>query len=333
MKKALSSILAVIMIAALLIPAAATETSPEIDLYTPAADGDLLYTVNFTGDSMYEPGRSVFADADVEVTLDQLDTGKVTLKGLTDKAQGRWGAEVKGLPLNEKTAYTLYYTVTRSSTINEKDPALGIAVDDVFGFYGYSYNTRFLEKGKTLAGHNTIKYVDSGIAAEGDTYSTGESVQHYALEVNGQKVTMKLFVMDNTGAWVLADETKEGEVLVFYTDNIGVFFYVYYINMAVTISDVTIHKGMNISKEKLLEVVETDPPATTKTPKTEAPVTTSAPETDAPTEAGDVTTAAPVVTTAAPAKEEGGCKSFAAPSAIVFAIATGAIMIGKKKRR
>ena len=107
MKKALSSILAVIMIAALLIPAAATETSPEIDLYTPAADGDLLYTVNFTGDSMYEPGRSVFADADVEVTLDQLDTGKVTLKGLTDKAQGRWGAEVKGLPLNEKTAYTL----------------------------------------------------------------------------------------------------------------------------------------------------------------------------------------------------------------------------------
>ena len=137
---------------------------------------------------------------------------------------------------------------------------------------------------------------------------------------------MKLFVMDNTGAWVLADETKEGEVLVFYTDNIGVFFYVYYINMAVTISDVTIHKGMNISKEKLLEVVETDPPATTKTPKTEAPVTTSAPETDAPTEAGDVTTAAP-------AKEEGGCKSFAAPSAIVFAIAAGAIMIGKKKRR
>lgn len=331
MKKLSALCLAICIMTALCI--ACLPVSAAEDKYTSANEGDLLYTVDFSGDEYFKPG---ITSGDPTVDVDPTDHGKATIYTKTNKSKSRWGGEISCLPLNEKTAYTMYYTVTR--TANEG--ALGVYVDDNYGVYGYSYNQRFLNGGSTLTGHPTVKYLDSNInitsVINKDDASTLPSVQEFALEVNGQRCTMKIYIKDNSGSWVKVDETVDDEIIIFYTENFGLYIYSYYADAPVSISNVNIHKGMLISNEKLAEVVDTTTPAPVETTPAPVETTTEAPTT---TPAADTTTEKPADTTAAkpadtttakPSDEKKGCGSLVALGLIACAVPAALVICRKK---
>ena len=303
------------------------------DKYADAKEGDLLYTVNFAGDEYYEP-KITYGSPDIVV--DPLDPGKVTISTSVDKSKSRWGAEITCLPLTETTAYTMYLTVTRDT----KDSALGVFVDDQYGIYGYSYNQRLLFGTSTLTGHNTITYADQNIALDSNLKTNGgiyPSVQQLALEFNGQRCTMKAYIKDNGGNWVLIDETIDTEIIIFYTENVGLFLYTYWENQPVTVSDVNIYKGMLISGEKLVEIEET----TAKETTAPASVDTTTASQDTTTAAKDTTTAAPKDTTTAAPKdtttagksEKSGCGSALALGLMACVIPAAVVLCRKNKHR
>ncbi len=263
------------------------------DMYSSASDGQFLYKVDFSGrDGIYKPG---LLNGTINTELD-IDPGKITLTVPAErgKKKNSWGGEISGLPLNEGTAYTVYYTISRQT-----DGSLGIFIDSNYGPYGYSHRQRFSNGGGSLSPHQYIVYADNGIKAEGDVFNGATTLdipssQRYALEINGQKKTLKLYVMETNGDWALVDESSEGEIGSFYTYNLHIVFYQYYADMPVTVSDVSIFKGMTVSGEKLAET--TPAPDTTKAPETSAPET-STPETSG---IGDSTPGNDEVSSAAP---------------------------------
>ena len=328
MKKYLFGLVSVILVSVLVtfaIPLSAAE-----DWYSQAKDGDLLYTPNFNGDDYFKPATT---QGTMNYVVDPADPGKVTLTS-GPKGLNFWGSEISTLPLDENTAYTIFFTATREG----KDSCLGVFVDNLYGIYGYSYNQRFLESSKTLTNHNTMKYADLGIAAEGDNFAaTGSSVQRYAIEVNGQLSTLKMYVKNTADEWVLVDETAEGEILTFATYNLGIFFYVYNEADTITVSDISIYKGMTISGEKLEEITTPEATTTPKAPETTPAATTPAATTAANTTAtpgGAATTKAPDATTTAGAKDDkkSGCGSALAGSAVMLAGFAAAAVCFKKKK-
>ena len=309
------------------LPVAAAE-----DKYAAAKDGDLVYTVDFYGDEFYKPEKT-YGDPTVEV--DAVDHGKATIYTKTNKSKSRWGAEITCLPLGENNAYTMYYTVTRDTV----DSALGVFVDDQYGIYGYSYNQRLLSGTSTLAGHNTIVYADAGVNLDSNVNTNGgtfPSVQEFALEFNGQRCTMKAYIKDSGGNWVLIDETADTEIIIFYTEHVGLFLYTYWENQPVTISDVNIYKGMLVSGEKL-EAVDTKPvetttekPDDTTTPKSDETTTPKADDTTTPEPAGTTTPKPTEANTTAPEKT-GGCGSVVALGVTACLLPAAAVLRRKKK--
>ncbi len=308
------------------LPVAAAE-----DKYADAKDGDLVYTVDFYGDEFYKPERT---SGDPTVEIDPVDHGKATIYTKTNKSKSRWGAEITCLPLGENNAYTMYYTVTRETV----DSALGVFVDDQYGIYGYSYNQRLLVDGSTLPGHNTIVYADAGVNLDSNINTNGgifPSVQEFALEFNGQRCTMKAYIKDSGGNWAFIDETVDTEIIIFYTECVGLFLYTYWENQPITISDVNIYKGMLVSGEQL-EAIDTKPAeTTTEKPKdtTTKPAETTTPKADDTTTPEPAGTTAPKPTdtsTTAPEKT-GGCGSVVALGVTACLLPAAAVLRRKRK--
>ncbi|MCQ2428415.1 MAG: hypothetical protein MJ137_08490 [Clostridia bacterium] len=331
MKKVLSFITAVVMVFGLF--AAALPAFAEENLYDKSVDGELLYKVDFSDNSIWKPEQT--GAGNLIVTVDQFNSGKATFTSGTDKAQNRFGGEFEGLPLNEKTAYTIYFTEYRDKTEYEKDGNLGVFVDDVYGIYGYSNKVRILNKTSSIAGHDYITFADTSFNVEGDTFAaTGVSEQRYCIEVNGQKQTLKIYAMDKNNKYVLIDETEEGDIPFFATDNLGLYFYQYNTGMAVSVYDIEIYRGFGQSDDKIEEIPETTDAETTAAPvvTTEAVTTeeiTTAPVGEATTAgataAGDVTTKAPEST------EKNGCGASAAAVCVVIAAVCGTALVRRKE--
>lgn len=336
MKKISIITVAVLVLAMIASVIPASAAAAEEDLYAKANDGELIMKVEFNDKTTWEPTDSFSSNSPMEVTIDAVDPGKATFNATGDKKQNRWGGEIKGLPLTESNAYTVYFTVIRDSATASKDPNLGVFVDDIYGIYGYSNKIRFMNKTTDLAPHGYITFADKSLAVEGDTYAaTGRSEQRFAMEVNGQSYTLKLYMADTTGNYILIDQTLEEEIICFATDNLGLYFYQYNTGMPVTVSDISIYKGMVLSGETLKEV--TTPEETTKTdePDTSKPDDTTAdPSVNTSAAPSEDTTAAPKtdVTTAAPKTDDkkSGCGSFASVSAI-FTVCAAAYVFSRKK--
>jgi hypothetical protein len=262
--------------------------------------------------------------------LTVIDEKTANVYGGNNSAQNWYGGEIEGLPLGENNAYTIKFTVTR----NEK-ACFGLYVDGIYGVYGYAEQYRIMNGPSSLGAHGYIKYESIGLDIPG-TQNDG-TPQNYALEVNGQACTLRLFIMDTKGEYQLVDESYPGEILVFATDNLGIYFYSYYSQNAI-VSDIEIYKGMIISGEKLSET--TVPPETTKTPETTKPdETTTSTETDKPNESGETTTESSggEGTTKAPetTKTTGkkGCGSaVAANTGAIVLFVFSALCLRKKKR-
>ena len=264
MKKAVLSISALCLIA-VMSTFAVSVSATTLDFYTPAADGDLLYTVNMNTDQFWQPVKIM---GDLQMTV--IDEKTANICGGNNSAQNWLGGEVEGLPLGENNAYTIKFTVTR----NEK-ACFGLYVDGIYGVYGYAEQYRIMNGASSLGAHGYIKYETMGFDIPG--IDNDGTPQHYAVEVNGRDLTLRLFIMDRKGEYQLVDESYPGEIPIFANDNLGIYFYSYYTQNAI-VSDIMIYKGMTVSGEKLSDT--TAPPETT----TEAPGTTKPPKPARPTQ-------------------------------------------------
>ena len=203
------------------------------DLYTPAADGDLLYTVNFAGDEYYQP-EPLIGNNKVEVS--NLDSTVATFDAGTDQLDSWWGGYIPALPLNKNTNYTIYYSVQREVTAS-----IGIFFDQDFGAYGYESRVRLMQKADSLSGHGYKYFEEMENAVPGLGYT-----QEYAMEICGADQTFALYVKGDDFQFHLVDQSLPGEA-VFLSDCLGFFVLNFYGNMPSELSEVNIHKGLAFS--------------------------------------------------------------------------------------
>ena len=312
MKRIISIALSLLFIIAAILPLTSVSAADNsvLDLQP---DGTVVFVPNFNGEAgIYEPG---LLSGTPQVDVDPTNPNTITVQTTNNKTASYWGGFIETLPLNERTCYTIYYTVSRTG-----NHSVGVYADSVYGAYGYPNKIKLMNKGSSLTGHDYVQF-----SSVSDTiYSTTDtpSVQEYALEVNGVNCTTATYIKDNTGKYLLVDQGIEGQIPYFMADVLGLFFYSYYSGHVVTISDCYVVKGLSFG-----EVVY---PETTK-----APETTQAPETDAPTEAAQPeATKAPAVETKPeePAKKS-GCGAVISGSAIIVAAILAVPVFVRRKRK
>ena len=358
--KKIAAILAAIMILAMLcgtiVPVAATEETPGEDvveefdssLYDAAAEGDLLYTLNFAGDDIWQPTDKVRTST---VTPDADDPTKCVFSA-NDSTRVHWGGDIKGLPIAGPTgdgsddyyAYTIEFKTSRDHKNEDGnciDSMFGIYFDDCsssgHGVYGYTYNFSLMNGTERLMGKYT--FLDEGFAPQGINYRaegadlTQASVQEYAIEINAYDETYKLYMKDSTGAWICIQASEVGDVMSFNGTYLFPTLYAYdpQGEKPITVEYVNIYKGMILSGEELPVAPDASDDTTTaaQDTTTAAPAdTTTAAPADTTTVA-DNTTAAPTVTTKAP--ESNGCGGFAVLPVSIVAILGLAVTVVVKK--
>ena len=330
MKKIISLIISLLFIISAILPLTTVSAADSVlDLYP---DGAVVFTPDFNGMAgIYEPGLFSGSPA---VTVDPTNPNSIIMDAGKDKTASYWGGFVETLPLNETTCYTIYFTATRSGK-----HSVGFHVDTVYGVYGYPERMKLMNKGSSLSGHDYVYY--DKMAMDVPTYDpiTGMVTHEYAVEINGVNTTIALYIKDNSGKYILVDQSVEGTIDFFMADTLGIFFYSYYAGHAVTISDCYVVKGLSWGEVVYPETtvapeteapVATEAPATTAAPETEAPAT-EAPETEAPTTEAPAATNAPE-TTKAPEAAKSGCGSVISASALLVVAALAAPIVIRKKR-
>ena len=332
MKKIIAITISLVFVLSAFLPFANVSAADDLMAwYDLQPEGAIVYTPNFNGDAgIYEPG---YLNGDPIVTVDPVDSNKMTIITGTNKSKSYWGGFIETLPLNEYTCYTIYVSVTRSAKA-----AVGIYCDSIYGIYGYQTHTKLMNQGSSLTGHDYLYYETLGVDV--NTSQEMETTHDFAIEVNGVDTTLAYYIKNNAGEYVLMDQSQDGEIAFFNADVLGLFFYVYYTDQVSTISNCYITKGLtwgNVVYPERTEAPETTPaPETTKAPETEAPKVdeTEAPkvdETEAPAAEGDATQA-PVVTQAPTTTGEAkkGCGGFVAGGIAIVALLGTAVVIKKR---
>ncbi len=371
--KKFAAILAAIMILAMLcgtiVPVAATEETPgedvveEIDssMYDAAAEGDLLYTLNFNGDDIWQPRMLAPTEAEPEykviIEVDPDNPHRTKYTPVRDEARSCWGGEIKGLPLSGAAedgsedfyAYTITYKVTRFAI----DPDTGKIIDSAFGVYVDSVEIPplgqgsfgFSDKmglsnayGRICGGYVTFR--NEGWVMEGTDYANTDSIepstQTYALEVNALDDTLKLYMVDSTDAWQLVVASEVGDIMTFNGTYLSPTLHTWWANMPVIVEDFKIYKGMTISGDELPVDPSTGAQDTTTVAQdtTTVPVDTTtvpADTTTVPQGNTDTTTTAPQGNTTTEAPESNGCGGFAVlPVSIVAILGLAVTVVAKK---
>lgn len=329
MKKIFIGILAALLVTVFISSSAPASASPSPDYYTPAKEGDLLHELNFSGDNYWKPTAYIG-----NFGYTPLSASSAEIIGHNNSAQNWYGGELEGLPI-DNAGYTITMTIIR----NEK-ACFGLYVDGKYGCYGYAEQLHLMDGPSALTSADAHPYVKLGslgydfpnVAADGSALNDG-SLQEYAMEVDGFTYNLRFYVKDTSGEWRLVDQSYDGEILVFTTYNLGLYFYSYYTQKA-TIGDLKIYKGYTVSGEPLQSADE----VTTKAPVTTAKVTTKAPgTTKVPDEVGDGLTTTPD-TTGKPADTSGtdkkpGCASLTSSGVAVFVMTVGAAQLIRRKKR
>ena len=333
MKKIFSIIISLVFVLSMIAPMATTTSAADalMDWYDLQPEGAIVYTPNFNGEAgVFEPG---YLSGDPVVEVDPTDSNKLTMTSGTNKSKSYWGGFIDTLPLNEYTCYTIYFTVTRTTS-----SAIGIYCDSVYGMYGYPDRTKLMKQGSDMPGGHAYQYyaTDKGydvpVLVEG-----GECVQEFAMEVNGVDTTLAYYIKDNAGEFKLMDRSNPGDIEFFNSDVLALFFYVYYSGQYSTVSNCYITKGCaftEVTYPERTEAPETTPaPETTKAPETTAKAEeTQAPDADTEADAQQTEAQQQTPTTNAPAKteEKKGCGGFVAGGIALVAILGTAVIIKKR---
>ncbi len=326
MKKTLSLIISLILIAAVIAPMNVSADA-NTDWINSQADGTILYVPNFNGDAgIYEP---LALKGTPVVTVDPNNSNSITVDTSSNKTASMWGGFINTLPLNKTTCYTIYYTVIRTG-----NHAVGVYCDSVYGIYGYPGKTRILQNTSDLPGHGYVEYAVASIDAPVDADASGQIIQEFALEVNGVNQIVGNYIKDKTGEFKLIDASVAGEIEYFNADVLGLFFYSYYAGHTVTVSDVKIAKGLAFSTAEYPETTEA--PDTTAAPDTTSEATTEALDTEAPVDTPEQTEApvdAPEATKAPETEPaaKGGCGSMISAGVLLTAMAAAFVALKKRK--
>ena len=316
MKKIISITISLLFIISAILPITTVNAADSIVDLQP--DGTVVFVPDFNGMAgVYEPGLLSGAP---KVTVDPNNSNSITMDVSKNKTGSYWGGFVETLPLNETTCYTVYFSATRSDK-----HSVGFHVDTTYGVYGYPERMKLLNKGSSLSGHDYVYYEQMGMDVPTYDPITGMVTHEYAVEINGVNTTIALYVKDNSGKYILIDQSVEGTIPYFNADVLGIFFYSYYEGHTVTISDCYVVKGLSWGEVVYPETTEapetTKAPDTTAEPETEAPEATEAPATNAPD------------TKAPEEPKKSGCGSVISGSALlVFAVLAAPIVIRRKRK-
>ena len=331
MKKIIAITISLVFVLSAFLPFANVSAADDLMAwYDLQAEGAVVYTPNFNGDpGVYEPG---YLNGNPEVIVDPNDSNKMTMTTLTDKSKSYWGGFIETLPLNEYTCYTIFFSVTRNAKA-----AIGAYVDSVYGIYGYPTHTKLMNQGSSLSGHEYLYYETLGVDV--NTSVEMETTHDFAIEVNGVDTTLAYYIKNNSGEYVLMDQSQGGEIEFFNADVLGLFFYVYYAGQYSTVSNCYITKGLtwgNVVYPERTQAPETTPaPETTKAPETEAPKVdeTEAPaaeETEAPAAEGDATQAPAATQAPTSTAAKKGCGGFVAGGIAIVALLGTAVVLKKR---
>ncbi len=239
MKKIVSIIISLLFIVSAILPL--TSVSAADNMIDLQPDGAVVFVPDFNGTAgIYEPGLlSGTPQADVDPT----NSNTVTIQTTKDKTASYWGGFIETLPLNETTCYTIYFTATRNGK-----HSIGLHVDSIYGVYGYPERMKLMNKGSSLSGHDYVYYEQMSMDVPTYDPVTGMVTHEYALEVNGVNSTLALYIKDNSGKFILIDQSVEGTIPYFNADVLGIFFYSYYANHVVTVSDCYVVKGLSFGE-------------------------------------------------------------------------------------
>ena len=325
-------------------PETPTEPEKNLDssLYDAANEGDVVYTANFAGDTKFFPtNEKAAAQAgwnwpcdNIKAEVDAADTGKVTIT-VSEKKNSAWGDDIVGLPLGAGYNYTVKFTVYR-----EANTPIGLLIDGTHGCYVYTNKGRLQRNGNALDGHTYASFADfTDITIpdlSADTYDP--STQEYALEVNGDDVTVTLYVKDSQGQWVKIDTGTPRETpAAFLRDYLGLYFYSYF-ETVVTASNVQVYKGISVlSAEGKIDPVLPDDGSTDGSGSLEEGTTPPAKDTSnnkPPVLVEDKKDETEAVEETAAAEEKKGCGSSIGfgGAALIVASAIGMTKISFRRR-
>ena len=210
-KKLTALLLTMLMLLGAVVPmsvgAGDAAVEPTYPTYAEAKDGDLLYRVNFNGDSYWQPTSQTSSGLKPNVVSDD---GTQAL--MTDAAVGHFGTAVNGLYLDETSKYTVTFeanTVTNTSMYKGIAFSAANITGNVYGRTAYKQiGVEFFKdsKGCRLA-YRT--YTKRGYVVEGDvTYYNGSNgdMRSYAIEIDCENRTVKYYVLTPENTWSMVKE-------------------------------------------------------------------------------------------------------------------------------
>lgn len=295
MKKFLTALLSATLVLSMAATVGAAKSQLEKS-YDEAADGELLYVVDFSSTGgAFKPGscyEQVDALANHEYT--PTDNGlTVEITPVEDGADGVlnvWGGTIEGLPANSKTSYTMVYKV-RANGEYGKNNSIGVGGwltgTEGYKFYSnYGNHNTMAEDGsvyterRTALSSTNIK-VGEYVYGVQDAYEDDDGFITMMIEFDGPTATMNGYVAMADAAdgydWKLLETQPMADMSD--DDNMCLMFYVYYHNVEHTVSNVRYFKGIGLTAEQL----SYDPNAVVEDVETvavaDATETTTAPQT------------------------------------------------------
>ena len=266
--------LAILLLAAVLtvtLACAVAATAAEEPLYAAAADGDLLYTVDFRGDDRFSPQRSVNeSPEEIEITP-YADGSGVYLKAAAGVGENEkyWGGIISGLTADGTTNYTMTYKI-RMNGKNGKNNAIGIG--------GLAWNLESTEKSGVRFLNNYGSYKSQFPDGEEVKQRTGLSVDDcrisdYVYDIanaiedadgfitcridfNGPSDNYTAYCLTGTGWTYIEDQSMFEPVPDFaevYSDAkyVALYIYTYWDVIDVDVKDVKWFKGVNLTDDQL----------------------------------------------------------------------------------
>ena len=185
------------------------EEDPVYPAYEDAADGDLLYRVDFRGtDGIYAPEslNTDTAKQEQKVNTASGDGGSLTLRG-----NNFYGGPVRGLPLNWDTTYTITYDVTRTIKTGQ---GLGIDFNNSEtaprchnNFYGNVDLVRYMHGGNAAdeGGYRTYANLGFAIRNAWDDGAGAGKAQSYKIVVDGPSRMFSFYVLLANGRYGLVE--------------------------------------------------------------------------------------------------------------------------------
>ena len=253
----------IMMFSSVLTVGASEVTESKVIDYASAEEGELLYTVDFSGkDGVFAPVPVGAAAKHFDYIVSEAGN-ELTVKGRADgldKTACYWGGTFAGLEANKETFYTMVYKVKANGTVG-KNNSVGIggwildAKVENYQFYNnYSNHNTITAEGSIDDRRSAISVADQKQAE----YVMWNTIGEYAIDEEGFVTAMLEFdgINGEVRSFVLAANAGDGSASSDWInietrrmaiddnpDAMGFMVYSFYNAVDTTIKDVALYKG------------------------------------------------------------------------------------------